>query len=170
MTQNGLFLILKLHVLLLQVGHVRLLFLCQKEKTFSGSARPGRPTNPMHKLVAPLGRIKLNNPVDVGDVNSARRQVRCQQDCTRIIQNQVVFFKVYLFEFVVHFGSFLLVDLPVQLRHQMLLVQLFEKTGDGCLMIIYTCASRKEDDYSFLGSRVYKIYQSRKLVCLVCND
>ena len=70
---------LKINALTSEIVCVGALKLCQEEQRLALSSSAGSPTDSVHKLVAPLRRIELDDPVNVWDVDAPRCQVCRQQ-------------------------------------------------------------------------------------------
>ena len=77
----------------------------------------------MHELVTPLWWVELDDPVDVRNVNASCGEVSRQEHCTASASFSIDF---SLSELLVDLCPLLLVDLPVQLAHEMGLALLLE--------------------------------------------
>jgi len=68
----------------------------------------------MNELITPLGRIKLDNPINIGYIDAPGRQIRRQQ------QSILLFTLLLCFKFRVDACALLLVDLTVKFPNLML--------------------------------------------------
>ena len=92
----------------LQKVNVRIFMLIQENQGFTVSASTGCSTNPMHELVRPLRRIKLNNPIHVGDIDTSGSEISSDQ--------QFIDFCLFLrFELLVNMCAFFLINFTVKL-------------------------------------------------------
>ena len=109
------------------------------------SAGSGRAPDSMHELVAPLGWVELNDPVDVRDVDASGCQVRRQEHGTRSV---AVLTELQAPKLVVNLGPFLLIDLSVEFADDMTFVCLTEQVLESFLVEVDRRAGSKEDDQS----------------------
>ena len=106
----------------------------------------------MNKLVTPLRRVELNDPVNVRDVDAASCQIRRQQHCTT---RRVVFpAQRKLPKLVVNLGALLLIDFSVEFAHDVALASLREQVLQRLLVEVHGGASPEEDDETFGLKRV----------------
>ena len=137
------YLLLKIDRLLLQVFWVGAFVLIQEQQRLALATGAGCPSNAMDELVAPLGRVKLHDPVHVGNVDSSSRQVSRQKHCTGGVS---VFAKSEALELVVNLGALFLIDLSVQLLHRVhRAVTVFEEVLEAFLVEVDGSAGAEEN-------------------------
>ena len=109
----------------------------------------------MHKLIAPLRWIKLNNPVHIWNIDTSGCQVSCQKNGTGSIFSALIG-KFLPPKLLVNLRSLLLPYFPMQLRDIMTPVPLLKNDFQGLVMEINRSTSAEKYDQALSRKRVYK--------------
>jgi hypothetical protein len=115
------------------------------------------------KLVAPLRRIKLNDPVHVGDIDTSCCQISCQQHGAPLIIDLV---ELYGPEGSIDLRTLFLFNFSMQFCHLVAYFQLL-KDGFQCLMVeVNRCTGAEEDNKALRFQGVQESHKRAELIAL----
>ena len=80
----------------------------QEDEGLATSASSGRSPNSVDELIAVLGRIVLNDPVNIGDIDTPGSQIGCQQN----LMHALLIIRLPL-KFIVDLTSLFLINLAM---------------------------------------------------------